>query len=94
MTAIADDDSLCQAGTLRDETAFNIDNISNVLSQSPQSNIKKNCEVFDLSKQKFDFNDKSLHLFLHDNVSSLQAHLDELNELLLNITNRPSIILI
>ena len=61
--------------------------------KSPQSNIK-NCEIFDLSKQKFDFNDKSSHLFLYVNISSLQAHLDELNELLLNITNPPSIIFI
>ena len=63
------------------------------MSQSSQSNIK-NCEIFDLSEQKYDFNDKSSHLFLHVNISSLQAHMDELNELLLNIINPPSIIFI
>ena len=89
MTAIAKGDLLCQAGTLIDKTTFDVDNISNFLSQSPQSNIK-NCEVFDLSKQKFDFNDKNSHLFFHVNISSLQAHLDELNELLPSITNPPS----
>ena len=93
MTAIANGDLLCRAGTLNDKTAFDVDNISNFLSQSPQSNIK-NCEIFDLNKQKFDFSDKSSHLFLHVNISSLQAHLDEINELLLNITNSPSIIFI
>ena len=113
MTAITNGNLLCQAGTLNDKTAFDVDNISNFLSQSPQSNVK-NCEIFDLSKQKFDFNDKSSHLFLHvksllykivnndksshlllhGNISSLQAYLDELNELLLNITNPPSIIFI
>ena len=90
MTAIANGDLLCQAGTLNDKTAFDVDNISNFLSQS---NIK-NCEIFDLSKQKYDFNDKSSHLFLHVNISSLQAHMDELNELLLNIINPPSSIFI
>ena len=55
---------------LNDETAFDVDNISNFLTQSPQSNIK-NRQIFDLSKQKYDFNDKSLHLFLHVNSSSL-----------------------
>ena len=49
---------------------------------------------FDLSKQKLDFNDKSSHLFLQDNISSVQARLDELNELLPNITNFPSSICI
>ena len=93
MTAIANGDLLCQAGTLNDKTAFDVDNISNFLSQSSQSNIK-NCEIFDLSEQKYDFNDKSSHLFLHVNISSLQAHMDELNELLLNIINPPSIIFI
>ena len=88
MTVIANNDLLSQAGTLNDKTAFDVDNISNFWSQSPQSNIK-NCKIFDLSKQKFDFNDKSSHLILHTNISSLQAHSDELNELLLNITNLP-----
>ena len=91
MTAIANGDWLCQAGTLNDKTAFDVDNISNFLSLSPQSNIK-NCEIFDQSKQKFDFNDKSSHLFLHVKISSLQAHLYERNELLLNITSPSSIL--
>ena len=93
MTAIANGDLSCQASTLCDETAFDVDNISNFLFQSPQSNVKHS-EIFDLSKQKLDFNGKSSHLFLHVNISSLQAHLVELNELLLNITNLPSIIFI
>ena len=65
----------------------------NFLSHLPQSNIQ-NCKIFDLSKQKFDFNDKSSHLFLHVNISSQQAHSDELNESLLTITNPSSIIFI
>ena len=93
MTAIANGDLLCQAGTLNDKTAFDVDNISNFLSQSLQSNTK-NCEIFDLGKQKFDFNDKSSHLILHVNISSLLVYWDKLNELLLNITNLPSIIFI
>ena len=93
MTAIANGELLCQAGTLNDKTVFDVDSISNFLSQSAQCNIK-NCEIFDLSEQKFDFNDKSSHLFMHVNISFLQAHLDELNELLLNTTNPSSIIFI
>ena len=65
----------------------------NFLSHLPQS-IIQNCKIFDLSKQKFDFNDKSSHLFLHVNISSQQAHSDELNESLLTITNPSSIIFI
>ena len=38
--------------------------------------------------------DKNSHLFLHVYVSSLQAHVNELGELLLNITNPTSIIFI
>ena len=86
MTAIANGDLLCQAGTLIDKTAFDADNISNFLSYSSQPSIK-NCAIFDLRKQKIDFNDKSSPWSLHVNISSLQADLDELNELLLHITN-------
>ena len=75
------------AGTFDNEIAFDVDNISNFLSQSPYSNTK--LQNFQSQQKKFDFNGESLNLFFHVNISSLQNH--EI-PILLNITNSPSFI--
>ena len=83
-----------QAATAENEESFEFDdNISDFLYQSLKSYIKS-CETYDLSRLTYDFNNKRSFLLLHINISSLQTHIDELNDLLLNFTSPPSILFI
>ena len=69
------------------ENASEIDqnNLPDILFQS-LSDIKP-CEVFNLDAKAFDINNRSSHFFLQLNISSLQYHFEELNELLCNFSN-------
>jgi len=85
-------DVLCQAATPSTETANAVDqnNLADILFKSLQKNHKP-CQSYDLSKQQFRFN-LSSHLIVHLNISSLQAHFDELLEFLSCFPNPPIII--
>ena len=83
-----------QAATAENEETFEFDdNISDFLHQLLKSNFKS-CKTYDLSRLTYDFNSKRSFLLLHINMSFLQAHLDELNDLFLNFTSPPSIVFI
>ena len=81
-----------QAATTQNEETFEFDdNISDFLYQSLKPTINS-CETYDLSRLTYDFNSKRSFLLLHINMSSLQAHIDELNDLLL-LSQKPVLIL-
>ena len=93
MTANACTDSSVQAATTLEDVAPNFENLPDILFQSFQSNLSS-CIIHDLSSQKFLYDKNISHLIIHLNISSLQAHFDELNEFLLNFSSPPSLILI
>ena len=80
-----------QIATFSSNVALDHDNLSETIFQSFDSNINS-CEYFNLTDATYDFDNKSSYLFIHLNISSLQAHFDELNNFLLRFTNPPSII--
>ena len=83
-----------QAATAKNEKAFDIDdNTSEFLYKSLISNVKS-CKPYDFSRLTYDFNSKRSFLLLHINISSLQDHIDELNDLFLNFTFPLSIIFV
>jgi len=86
-------DVLCQAATPSTETANAVDqnNFAEILFKLLQKN-HKSCQSYELSKQQFYFNNILSHLIIHLNISSLQAHFDELLELLSCFPNPPIII--
>jgi len=76
-------------------SAYDIDidenNLTNVLFQSFSDNIKLCVTIDNLGEQIFDI-DISSYFFLRLNICSLQAHFDELKELLCNFSTPPAII--
>ena len=78
-----------QADTSED---INHNSLPDMLSDSLQTNIKA-CNYYDIFKLNTILNDSS-NFFIHQNISSLQFHLDELHDLLLELTHPPSIIFI
>ena len=82
--------SSSQADTSED---INHNSLPDMLSDSLWSNIKA-CNYYDIFELNNTLNDSS-HFFIHQNISSLQSHFDELlYDLLLELTHPPSIIFI
>ena len=81
--------SSSQADTSED---INHNSLPDMLSDSLQTNIKA-CNYYDIFKLNTTLNYSS-NFFIHQNISSLQSHLDELHDLLLELTHPPSIIFI
>lgn len=94
MAASCCGDSSCRAATSDNEPEFSIINENNLpdrLFQSLQANISP-CNMYDFENNKFYFDNISSHLIIHLNISSLQAHFDELHEFLHQLPSLPSII--
>ena len=80
-----------------DSEAFTIDlnqqNLTDFISNSLSSNVNL-CDYFDLSRLNNITKKDSCHLFLHLNISSLQAHFDDLFDFLSQLDQPPSIVFI
>ena len=83
-------DDACQAANPENALEIDQNNLPDILFQC-LSDIKP-CEVINLDAKIFDIDNRSSHFFLHLNISSLQYHFEELNELLCNFFNPPVII--
>ena len=75
------------------EVKIDQNNISDFIFQSFQNN-NKPCNSFDFCNASFCYNNTSSSLVVHLNISSLQAHFDELIEFLHCFSNPPSILLL
>ena len=78
-------DDACQAANPENALRIDQNNLPDILFKS-LSDIKP-CEVFNLDAKAFDMDDRSSDFFLLLNISSLQYHFEELNELLCNFSN-------
>ena len=78
-------DDACQAANPENASEIDQNNLPDILFQS-LSDIKL-CEVLNLDAKAFDIDNCSSHFFLDLNISSLQYHFEELNELLCNFSN-------
>ena len=83
MNANACTDSSVQAAIATEFVAPNSDNLPKIFFQTLQSNINP-CNTHNLCEQLFQYNNVTFQSVIHLNISSLQAHFDELNEFLLN----------
>ena len=70
---------------------INQNNLPELLFHSLNNKIKP-CKSYNFNNQALPFDSPSSLFILHLNISSLQAHFDELNEFLLNFSNIPAII--
>ena len=93
MNANACTDSSVQAATATEIVAPTSNNLTEVFFYILQSNINL-CNTHNLNKQLFQYNNVTSQLVIHLNISSVQAHFDELNEFLLNFSSPLSIIFI
>jgi len=85
-------EELCQAAINDNEIAINYNILSDILFRSMQNDVTQ-CDIRNLSNEKFQFNSRLSYLIIHLNISSLQAHFDELNEFLNCFVSLPSVIL-
>jgi len=69
-----------QAAINGNEIAIDYTTLSDILFRSMQNNVTQ-CDIHNLSIEKFQFNFRSSHLIVHLNISSQQAHFNELTEL-------------
>ena len=70
---------------------INQNNLPVLLFHSLNNRVKP-CKSYNFDNQALPFESPSSLFILHLNISSLQVHLDELNEFLLNFRNPPAII--
>ena len=70
---------------------INQNNLPELLFHSLNNKVKP-CKTYNFDNQALPFDSPSSLFILHLNISSLQAHFDELNEFLLNFPNPPAII--
>ena len=86
--------SVCAFSSSQADTSeyINHNSLPDMLSDSLRTNIKA-CNYYDIFKLNTTLNDSS-HIFIHLNISSLQSHFDKLYDLLLELTDSPSIIFI
>ena len=85
-------DSFIQAPSSYNVTAIDQNNLDEVVYQSFQNNTKQ-CKIYDLVNNIYQFDSRFSHLGVHLNISSLQARFDELIEFLNRFSTPPSIIL-
>ena len=79
------------AGTVQNDVALDHSELADTLFHSLNENIDQ-CEYFALDDHDYCFGSNSSFLCVHLNISSLQAHFDELKELLFKFPIPPSII--
>ena len=72
---------------------LNKQNLTDFISNSLTSNVNP-CDYFDLSRLNNSTKKDSCYLFLHLNISSLQAHFDDLFDFLSQLDQPPSIVFI
>ena len=72
---------------------LNQQNLTDFISNSLSSNVNA-WDYFDLSRLNNSTKKDSCHLFLHLNISSLQAHFDDLFDFLSQLDQPPSIVFI
>ena len=72
---------------------LNQQNLTDFISNSLSSNVNP-CDYFDLTRLNNSIKKDSCHLFFHLNISSLQAHFDDLFDFLSQLDQPPSIVFI
>ena len=72
---------------------LNQQNLTDFISNSLSSNVNP-CDYFDLSRLNNSTKKDYCHLFLHLNISSLQAHFDDLFDFISQLDQPPSIVFI
>ena len=72
---------------------INQNNLPELLFHSLNNKVKP-CKSYSFDNQALPFDSPSFLFLLHLNISSLQAHFDELNEFLLDLPNSPAIIFV
>ena len=93
MLGLSSHDFNTQADTVQNDVALDRSELTDTLFHSLNENIKQ-CEYFALDNNDYCFDSNSSILCIHLNISSVQAHFDELKELLPKVPIPLSIIML